>query len=152
MGPAGAVDDEDQREHHGNYEARQHIGQDEAEQGSQGDHEISTPQGVVAAQFFDIHQADHRVHHHDRQHRIGQILEDPCEEDKGEDNQQRRNKRGELRAPACLFGSGGLGEAGVDGEALKQAGADVGRAKGDQLLVGIDDVVIFRSIGARRAQ
>jgi len=56
---------------------------------------------------------------------LGRFLKIAAKKATAEHDQQCRNERRELRPPTRLFGGGGLGEAGVDGEALKQAGADV---------------------------
>ena len=56
---------------------------------------------------------------------------------------------GELRLDARRVGHGGPREAGVDGEPLQQAGAEVGDAERDELLVGVHLVVV---LGGERAR
>ncbi len=65
--------------------------------------------------------------------------------------QERDEQAGEPRANARAGADGAAREARVDREALQQAGAEVGGAERDELLVGIDLVAALRGERPRRA-
>ena len=79
---------------------------------------------------------------------LGRLWNRGASTQQGHDDQHRSHDRRELRACARLICGRRRGKAGVDGEALEQAGADVGCPEGDQLLVGVDFVAV---LGGKRA-
>ena len=83
------------------------------------------------------------------QRRFGQVLEQAGQEEDGDEDRCAEPDGGELRLLAGLVSGRGLREAAIDDEGAHQAGGSVGRAKRDQLLVGVDLVAVLARVRTR---
>jgi hypothetical protein len=72
------------------------------------------------------------------QHRQGQVLEEARGGHQQQGDGDGADQGGDLGAGAGGHGHRGPGGAAGDGEALEEAGGQVGRAEGAELLVGVD--------------
>ena len=76
--------------------------------------------------------------------RLRQPVEERRQEEHRRDEQERDEQPGEPRADARAGADRAAREARVDRESLQEAGADVGGAERDELLVGVDLVAALR--------
>ena len=74
------------------------------------------------------------------------------DEENRDDRDGRGRKAADLRSAAGPIRSGGLRQAPGDAEAAEHAGADVGAAEGDQLLVGVQAVTTLGGVQSSGTQ
>ena len=114
--PRGARDQQDQRDHDADDQAGQGVEDQHSHHGRDGRDEVGPAREVVdrgeppglhaveATQRGDVDQLDDGGDHHRGERRLGQLLEEPGEEEQGDDRQHGGREAGELRlAPAPPF-------------------------------------------------
>ena len=148
-GPVGAIHERQHRDDHGDRQPDEESEHQDAGEAEDGEDEVGRVGPPQAAQRPDVDQVGDGGDDDRPQHRLGQVVEQRHEEQHRHDEEAEEDDARELRLDARRVGHRGPREAGVDGEPLQQAGAEVGDAERDELLVGVHFVVVLGGEGAR---
>jgi hypothetical protein len=138
VGPPGPADEVAQRQQDGHEDADQHPEQGDPAERGQPEDELGAAHPVQAPDPGDVDQPDGGGDDDRGQHRQGQVLEGAGRGHQQHGDGDGPDQRRELGAGAGGHGHRGAGGAAGDGEALEEAGGQVGRAEGAELLVGVD--------------
>ena len=145
--PRGPVEQQDQRDGDADEQAGQGVEDEDAEQGGERGEEVRAgrpavdagelrrPDPVEAAQRRDVDQFDDGRDDDRGEGGLRQLLEQPGQEQQGDDGQHGHRQPGELAPRAGAAVDRGLGQAAVDHHPAGQPGAQVGRAEAEQLPV-----------------
>ena len=164
VGSRGAVEEQEDRHADADEEPRERVEHEHAgesrqrcdEVGSGGEAVDATESGRVGAvephERREVHQLDQGGDDHRGQDCLRKVLEQAGQEEEGDDGEHgdHQSRHQALRTGPGVHG--GLREAAVHDHPAREARAEVRGTEADQLAVGVDLVVVFRSVGLGRAQ
>ena len=164
VGPRGPVGEEQERGADADEEPGQRPEDGHPQQGGERGDEVGTrdpPELAAEAlgvrvvevdQGGHVDELDDRGDHDGGQCRLGQVLEEPGEEEQRHNGQGGRDQPRQLRARTGGRVDRCLGEAAADHHAAAQAGGEVGATQRDEFAVGVDVLVVAGGVGLRRRQ
>ena len=148
-GPVGAIHERQHGDDHRDRQPDERAEHQDPGEAEDGEHEVRGVGVPQAAQRPDVDQVGDGGDDDRPQHRLGQVVEQRHEEQHRHHEEAEEDDARELRLDARRVGHRRPREAGVDGEPLEQARAEVGDAERDELLVGVHLVVVLGGEGAR---
>jgi hypothetical protein len=147
VGAPGAADEVAEGQQDGHEDADQHTEQGHASERGQPEDELGPPHPVQAAGLGGLDEADGGGDDDRGQHRQGQVAQQGGGEDQQQGDRDGADQRRQLAAGPGRDGHRGARGARGDGEPLEEAGGQVGRPQGPELLVGVDGLAALGGQG-----
>ena len=138
--PAQQIQD---RQADGHGDAVEHAEDQHRHGRGQGEQELAPPEPGQAAELRDLDQPGRRVDHHSAQGRGGEGGQQRAQEQHRQQDRAHRHQRVQLGPASDRVRQHRATPAAADREALEQAGRHIGRAKSEELLVGVDRLPAF---------